>query len=61
MKHIKLNRLFVLGIAVLLTSCDYLDIVPENVRTVEDMFVDRYAAEQSLAGCYWALPRTGGN
>ncbi|MDR1223792.1 MAG: RagB/SusD family nutrient uptake outer membrane protein [Tannerella sp.] len=59
MKLIKLNRLFVLGIAVLLTSCDYLDIVPENVRTVDDMFVDRYAAEQSLASCYWALPRTG--
>jgi hypothetical protein len=59
--NIKLNRLFVLGIAVLLTSCDYLDIVPENVRTVEDMFVDRYAAEQSLASCYWALPRTAEN
>jgi hypothetical protein len=56
--NIKLNRLFVLGIAVLLTSCDYLDIVPENVRTIDDMFVDRYAAEQSLASCYWALPRT---
>jgi hypothetical protein len=23
------------------------------------MFADRYAAEQSLASCYWALPRTG--
>jgi hypothetical protein len=42
-----------------LVSCNYLDIVPENVRTVDDMFVDRYAAEQSLASCYWALPRTG--
>ncbi|MDR1222690.1 MAG: RagB/SusD family nutrient uptake outer membrane protein [Tannerella sp.] len=59
--NIKLNRLFILGIAVLLTSCDYLDIVPENVRTVDDMFVDRYAAEQSLASCYWALPRTNNN
>jgi hypothetical protein len=61
MKRIKLNRLFVLGITVLLTSCDYLDIVPENVRTIDDMFVDRYAAEQSLASCYWALPRTAEN
>jgi hypothetical protein len=23
------------------------------------MFADRYAAQQSLASCYWALPRTG--
>jgi hypothetical protein len=62
MKHIKLNRLIVLGIMLLtLVSCDYLDIVPENVRTVDDMFVDRYAAEQSLASCYWALPRTSWN
>ncbi|MDR1223868.1 MAG: RagB/SusD family nutrient uptake outer membrane protein [Tannerella sp.] len=62
MKRIKLNRLIVLGIMLLtLVSCNYLDIVPENVRTVDDMFVDRYAAEQSLAGCYWALPRTGEN
>jgi hypothetical protein len=62
MKRIKLNGLIVLGIMLLtLVSCDYLDIVPENVRTVDDMFVDRYAAEQSLASCYWALPRTGWN
>jgi hypothetical protein len=56
-----INRLAVLGIVVLLGSCNYLDIVPENVSTVEDMFADRYAAEKSLASCYWALPRTGGN
>jgi hypothetical protein len=59
MKRIKLNRLIVLGIMLLtLVSCNYLDIVPENVRTVADMFADRYAAEQSLASCYWAVPRT---
>ncbi|MDR0699814.1 MAG: RagB/SusD family nutrient uptake outer membrane protein [Tannerella sp.] len=57
MKYI---RLFILGAVMLLGSCNYLDIVPENVRTVEDMFVDRYAAEQSLASCYWAMPRTSG-
>ncbi|MDR1222074.1 MAG: RagB/SusD family nutrient uptake outer membrane protein [Tannerella sp.] len=62
MKQIKLNGLFVWGIMLLtLASCDYLDIVPENVYTVDDMFADRYAAEKSLASCYWAIPRTGGN
>jgi hypothetical protein len=61
MKLVKFNILFVLGIMVLPISCNYLDIVPENVSTVEDMFSDRYAAEKSLASCYWALPRTGGD
>jgi hypothetical protein len=56
------NRLIVLGIMLLtLASCNYLDIVPENVSTIDDMFADRYAAEKSLASCYWALPRTGGS
>jgi hypothetical protein len=52
--------LIVLGILLLApASCNYLDIVPESVRTVDDMFADRYAAEGALAGCYWAIPRTG--
>jgi hypothetical protein len=56
------NRLIVLGIMLLtLVSCNYLDIVPENVSTIDDMFADRYAAEKSLASCYWAIPRTGGS
>jgi hypothetical protein len=46
---------------MLLGSCNYLDIVPENVSTIDDMFADRYAAEKSLASCYWALPSTGGS
>jgi hypothetical protein len=62
MKHINFSRLFVLGMAaMLMISCNYLDIVPENVSTVDDMFADRYAAEKSLASCYWAIPRTGGD
>jgi hypothetical protein len=62
MKHINFSRLFVLGIAaMLIISCNYLDIVPENVSTIDDMFANRYAAEKSLGSCYWALPRTGWN
>jgi hypothetical protein len=52
-------KILVLGVVTFLSSCNYLDIVPENVRTIDDMFADRYAAEQSLASCYWAMPRTG--
>jgi hypothetical protein len=42
-------------------SCNYLDIVPENVYTIDDMFADRYVTEKTLATCYWGLPRTYGN
>jgi hypothetical protein len=38
-------------------SCNYLDVVPDQVPTINDAFADRYAAEKSLASCYWALPR----
>jgi hypothetical protein len=42
-------------------SCNYLDIVPENVYTIDDMFADRYVTEKTLATCYWALPRISGD
>jgi hypothetical protein len=50
--------LIVLGIMLLApASCNYLDIVPENVITIDDMFANRYAAAKSLSSCYWGLPR----
>ena len=56
--NFKLKHWAVLGILGV-CSCSYLDIVPDNVHTLEDMFADRYAAEKSLASCYWAMPLTG--
>jgi hypothetical protein len=54
--------LIILGILALApASCNYLDIVPENVTTIDDMFADRYAAAKSLSSCYWALPRIRGD
>jgi hypothetical protein len=40
-------------------SCDYLDVVPDNVATLEHAFADRYQAEKYLSTCYWGMPRSG--
>ncbi len=47
----------VLGLTV--TSCNYLDIVPDNVATLDNAFTDRANAEKFLATCYSYLPNYG--
>ncbi|GAP72918.1 RagB/SusD family nutrient uptake outer membrane protein [Candidatus Symbiothrix dinenymphae] len=39
-------------------SCDYLDVVPDMVPTLDNAFSDRYMAEKFLATCYYGLPST---
>jgi hypothetical protein len=46
-------------IGICYASCNYLDVVPDQIPTIEDAFRDRYAVEKSLATCYWGLPRLG--
>lgn len=41
-------------------SCDYLDVVPDNLPTIDHAFSDRYAAENFLATCYWGMPKAAG-
>lgn len=40
----------------ILSSCNYLDVVPDNVATIEHAFSDRAHAESYLYGCYSFLP-----
>lgn len=40
------------------TSCQYLDIVPDEIPTEEDAFKDRDAARAFVYSCYGYLPRT---
>jgi hypothetical protein len=50
-----------LGCLILLLAaqgCEYLDVVPDNVATIDHAFSDRYTAERYLATCYWYLPRS---
>lgn len=46
--------------ATLALSCNYLDVVPDNIPTLDDAFANRYTAEQYLATCYWGLPKAAG-
>lgn len=40
-------------------SCDYLDLVPDNVATIDYAFRDRVGAEKYLFTCYSYLPNIG--
>ncbi|MDR0700224.1 MAG: RagB/SusD family nutrient uptake outer membrane protein, partial [Tannerella sp.] len=41
-------------------SCDYLDVVPDNVATIDYAFHNRTACEKYLFTCYSYLPAHGG-
>ncbi|MGQ7868833.1 RagB/SusD family nutrient uptake outer membrane protein [Sunxiuqinia sp. sy24] len=43
----------------LLASCNYLDIVPDNVATIDNAFTDKFNAEKYLFSCYSYLPKIG--
>ena len=45
-------------VAVTATSCDFLDVVPDNIATEEHAFADRYTVEKYLATCYSKFPST---
>lgn len=51
----------ILLFSVLCYSCkDYLDVVPDNIATLDHSFRDRVGAERFLANCYSYLPNFGG-
>ncbi|MDR3245303.1 MAG: RagB/SusD family nutrient uptake outer membrane protein [Prevotellaceae bacterium] len=57
MKNIRIIFLLLCLNAVLATSCsDYLDIVPDNIVTVDDAFNSRANAEKFRSTCYGYLP-----
>lgn len=53
----KLQIIFVL--ALMLTSCNYLDIVPDNIATIDKAFNMRNTAERFLYTCYSYMPSNG--
>lgn len=38
---------------------NYLDVVPDNIATIDDAYKDRVSAQRSLATCYNQIPRNG--
>ncbi|MCL3778948.1 RagB/SusD family nutrient uptake outer membrane protein [Prolixibacteraceae bacterium JC049] len=58
MKYLK--YLFTLFVALNFWGCnDYLDIVPDNIATIDNAFVDKYTAEKYLFTCYSYMPSIG--
>ncbi|MDR3250656.1 MAG: RagB/SusD family nutrient uptake outer membrane protein [Tannerella sp.] len=43
-------------LALTLSGCDYLDVVPDNLATIEMAFNTRNSAERFLATCYGYIP-----
>ena len=56
MKKIVYIALLVAGI--FLGSCNYLDVIPDNITTIEMAFNNRVNARKYLATCYNFLPAT---
>ena len=54
------NRLLIIVSVALLCSCqEYLDVMPDNVATVDYAFRDRVGAERFLFTCYSYMPAIG--
>ena len=59
MKKIKNTIILLMLIFTCATCDDYLDIVPDNVATIDHAFTDRVSAERFLATIYSYMPRIG--
>src|SRR5690606_14035178 len=57
--HTLLSVLICFVMGWLVSSCNYLDIVPDNVATLDNAFTDRVNTEKFLATCYSYLPNYG--
>lgn len=53
---------YIMGLCMALSvsSCNYLDVVPDNVATIDNAFADRYTTEKYLATVYWGMPKSAG-
>lgn len=48
-----------IGWLVILNACDYLNVVPDNVATIDNAFTSREMAEKFLFTCYSYMPAHG--
>ncbi|MDR0699591.1 MAG: RagB/SusD family nutrient uptake outer membrane protein [Tannerella sp.] len=52
----KMYKYIILLNVLLVSSCDYLDIIPDNIATIDMAFTTRANAEKFLATCYSYVP-----
>ena len=59
-KRVKYFVFLIVAVTCFVWSCDdYLDVVPDNVPTIDHAFRDKVGAERFLFTCYSYLPRKG--
>lgn len=58
-KHTLLSLFVISGLGWSILGCNYLDIVPDNVATLDNAFTDRVNTQRFLATCYSYLPNFG--
>lgn len=55
----KIQWLILNSLMLLVCSCNYLDIVPDNIATIDNAFTMRAQAEKFLFTCYYYMPAHG--
>lgn len=55
----KKTTIYLLSFLFLNTACNFLDVVPDNVATIDHAFADETTAERYLLTCYGGLPSEG--
>ena len=59
MKILKINSFIAAALLAFVSCADYVDVVPDNIATIDYAFRDRVGAEKFLATCYSFIPRIG--
>ena len=52
----RILKYLTVGLFSIFSSCDYLDVVPDNIATIDNAFVSRSMAEKYLFTCYSFMP-----
>ncbi|WP_448635157.1 hypothetical protein [Pedobacter panaciterrae] len=56
----KFHIIIAIGLFFIISSCKkYIDVVPDNIATIQDAFSMRSQAEKYLFTCYSYLPKEG--
>src|SRR3546814_4449632 len=53
------NQIIIFFAAAIMSSCNYLDVVPDKVATLDNAFSMRSMAERYLFTCYSWMPEHG--
>lgn len=52
----RIEKYFLVGLLGIFCACDYLDVVPDNIATIDNAFTNREMAEKYLFTCYAYMP-----